>query len=94
MWVLFTVVATAIALFLYASLWVPRLGSHFHWKQTDIHLGFVSRVGFMLVFGVPALVGIVGMPAEKYRRIYAGFMILGFVLAALGAVNDWLRERA
>ncbi len=90
-WKVFVVVA---ALALYASLWVPGADRYFGWERTRINAGWVSRLGFTLIFGAAALLVTVGPPAGSYRAAYLAVIIVGFVIAVFGFINDWLRDNA
>jgi hypothetical protein len=91
LWKIFVVL---FALILYASLWIPSSRRYFVWKRTAITLGWVSRLGFTMIFGSFAIMVTVGPPMESYKTGYGSIVILGFVLAMLGFVSDWLRDNA
>ena len=91
-------VLIAVSLLLYASLWAPGIARVLYWGrigQPAVRpLGFVSRLGFTVMLGALTLLLVVGAPSARLRGIYVGVMLLGLLLAALGFVNDWLRDKA
>jgi hypothetical protein len=94
MWHALGVFVTLVSLFLYASLWAPSLGRYFYWGRSDIRLGWVTRLGFTIIFGSFALMLTVGPPGEGYAKYYGAAFVLGFVLVLFGGYADWLRDRA
>ena len=96
--VLVSAVLIAVSLLLYASLWAPGIARVLYWGQKGRPavrpLGFVSRLGFTVMLGALTLMLVVGASSVRLRGIYLGIMLLGFLLAMLGFVNDWLRDKA